>query len=53
MLMILFWWFAIAFLTGLAAKARHRSFIIWFIWGAIFSIFAFVAVLVMGDKRRS
>ena len=40
-------WLAFAVLTALAASARGRNGAAWFILGAIFGVFAFVAVLVM------
>jgi len=44
-------WFGLAFITGLAANARGRSFFIWFIWGLLFSLLALLAVLVMENKK--
>lgn len=44
-------WIGLAFITGLAANARGRSFVIWFIWGALFSLLALLAVLVMENKK--
>ena len=40
-------WLGFAVVTGIAASARNRSFVAWFLLGLLFSIFALVAVLVM------
>jgi len=42
-------WVAFAIITALAANARGRSGLGWFILGAIFGLFALIAVLVMKD----
>lgn len=44
---ILLFWFAVAFVTGLAAQGRGRSGVGWFFIGLLFSVFALIAVLVM------
>jgi hypothetical protein len=41
-------WLAFAIVTALAASARGRSGILWFIVGLFFGIFALIAVLVIG-----
>lgn len=49
---LVFIWVAMAIVTGLAANARGRSFFIWLIWGAPFSVFALLAVLVMENRKN-
>lgn len=44
-------WFAMAVITALAASARGRSAIGWFVLGLLFSVFALLAVLVMENKK--
>lgn len=46
-------WIAFAIITALAASARGRSGIGWFFLGAIFGIFALIAVLVMQNKNNA
>lgn len=46
-------WLGVAIVTALAANARGRSFVIWLIWGALFSLIALLAVLVMENKNLS
>jgi hypothetical protein len=46
---ILLVWICIAVVTALAANARGRSGVAWFIWGVLFSGFALLAVLVMNN----
>jgi len=47
----IFIWVAMAVITALAASARGRNPVAWFIWGALFSFFALLAVLVMENKK--
>lgn len=49
---LLFFWFAFAFVTAIAASARGRSGLAWFILGFIFSLFALIAVLVLPALNR-
>ena len=48
-------WIAFAIITALAAQARGRAFLPWLLLGALFGIFALIAVLVMrhGDPTPS
>jgi len=43
-------WIAAAIITALAAQARGRSFLGWLLLGAVFGVFALIAVLVMRDE---
>lgn len=47
-----FVWIGFAVITALAASARGRSGIGWFLLGCLFGVFALIAVLVMGHKAR-
>lgn len=49
---LMFLWAFFAFATAIAASNRGRFGLIWFIWGCLFGIFAFIIVLVMRDKSR-
>jgi hypothetical protein len=49
---VVFIWFGIAVLTGIAASSRGRSGFIWFLLGLFFSLLALIAVLVLQSKKR-
>lgn len=49
----IFVWIAFAFVTALAAQARGRSFIGWLLIGALFGVFALIAVLVMENLNKT
>jgi hypothetical protein len=48
---IFLFWLGIAIITGIAAASRGRSGFGWFLLGCIFSILAFLAVLVMPSRK--
>lgn len=46
-------WILFAILTAAAASGRGRDASIWFLIGLAFGVFAFVAVLIGGDKSKA
>ena len=45
-------WIGFAFITAIAASARNRSFLAWLLIGALFGVFALLAVLVMKPETE-
>lgn len=44
-------WFACAVVCGIVASSKGRSSFIWFVLGALFSVFALILVIVLPSQR--